>query len=108
MMGAPLAERLAIRHRQPLDELGCSLARGLRRLFPYGLADCVLDPANRVLNFTGGFFIPTLDLKLGVARGFANSFLHRAFGLLDRSLDAIFIHDLQSLSPQLPLRRRRL
>jgi hypothetical protein len=73
------------------------LARGLRRLFPYGLADCVLDPANRVLNFTGGFFIPALDLKLGVARGFADSFLHRAFGLLDRSLDAILSMTLHPL-----------
>jgi hypothetical protein len=51
-----------------------------------------LGPADRVLNFSGGFFIPSLDLKLGVARGFADRFLHHAFGMLDGSLDAIFVH----------------
>jgi len=64
------------------------------RLLLQSISQSVLDPAHRVLNLAGSFFIPALDLKLGVTRGLADSFLHRAFDLLGRSLDAIFVHDL--------------
>ena len=36
-------------------------------LFLQRFPHCILDPTDRVLNFSGGFFIPSLDLKLGVA-----------------------------------------
>jgi hypothetical protein len=68
-----------------------------RGLFLQGFSQSVLDPADGVLNFSGSFFIPALDLEFGVTGGFAYSFLHRAFGLLDRSLDAILVHGLTSI-----------
>ncbi len=64
------------------------------RLLLQSLSQSVFDSADCVLNLASGLFIPALDLKFGVAGDFADSFLHRAFGLLDRSLDAIFVHAL--------------
>ena len=64
---------------------------GARLLFqsvPHG----VLDPAYRVLNFACSFLVPAFDLKFGVTGDLAYSFFHRAFGLLDRPLDAILVH----------------
>jgi hypothetical protein len=64
---------------------------GDRLLFqsvPHG----VLDPAYRVLNFASSFLVPAFDLKFGVTGDLACSFFHCAFGLLDRSLDAILVH----------------
>jgi hypothetical protein len=62
-----------------------------RRLLLRSVPQSVLDSADCVLNFAGSFFIPALDFKHGVTGGLAYSFFHSAFGLLDRSLDAIFV-----------------
>jgi hypothetical protein len=67
------------------------LIRQVRALARRLLLQSVLDSADSVLNFAGSSFISALDLKLGVAGGFAYSFFHSAFGPLDRSFDAIFV-----------------
>jgi hypothetical protein len=83
----------------------CSLARGLRGLFLQSVPQGVLDASDRVLNFAGSLFVPTLDLKLGVTGGLAYSFFHSAFGLFDGSFDAIFVHGLYPLFLRRPAGR---
>src|SRR4051812_33890019 len=55
-------------------------------------AKSVLEPANGILNFSSGLFGFAVGLKLGIARDFADDFFHGTFGLLRRSLDAVFVH----------------
>jgi hypothetical protein len=73
------------------------LVRGLRRLLIQSVPQGVLDASDRVLDFAGSFFVPTLDLKLGVTGGLAHSFFRSAFGLFDGSFDTIFVHGLYPL-----------
>jgi hypothetical protein len=73
------------------------LVRGQRRLLLQSFPQGVLDASDCVLNFASRFFVPTLDLKLGVTGGLAHSFFHSAFGLFDGSFDAIFVHGLYPL-----------
>ena len=50
----------------PRPPRGVSFGRAAP-LFLYRVPHCIVDPTDRVLNFSGGFFILTLDLKLGAA-----------------------------------------
>ena len=74
-----------------------------RRLLRQSVPQGVLDASDRVLNFASSFFVPTLDLKLGVTGGLAHSFFHGAFGLFDGSFDAIFVHGLYPLFLRRPV-----
>src|ERR1700685_4213247 len=64
---------------------------GARLLFQ-SVPNGVLDPTDRVLNFASSFLVPAFDLEFGVTGDLAYSFFYGAFGLLDRSLDAILVH----------------
>ena len=79
------------------------MARGLGRLLLQSVPQGVLDPADRVLNFAGSYFVPTLDIKLGVTRGLAHSFFHSALGLFDGSFDAISVRGLCPLFLRRPV-----
>src|SRR3569832_163907 len=56
------------------------------------LARLVLEPADGVLNLAGALLRRAFGVGLGVARHLAGDFLHLAFGLLDRTFDAILVH----------------
>src|SRR3569833_2646226 len=56
------------------------------------LARLVLEPADGVLIFVGVLLCFAFGFGLGVARHLAGDFLHLAFGLLDRTFDAILVH----------------
>ena len=55
-------------------------------------AKCILNAADRVLNLSGNLFAFAFSFKLGITRNLADDFFYDTFGLLCRSLDAVFIH----------------
>lgn len=61
------------------------------------LAQGVLGLAEGFLDRSFGLFDLALDFKGLIAGQLADLFLHGAFDLLGRSLDAIIVHDLNSL-----------
>ena len=52
----------------------------------------ILDATDCILNLSGNLFAFAFSLKLGIASDLADDFFYDTFGLLCRSLDAVFIH----------------
>jgi hypothetical protein len=55
-------------------------------------AHCILQSADRVLHFARGLVALAFSFQLLVAEDLSSGFFHRAFGLLRRTADSIFIH----------------
>ena len=55
-------------------------------------AHCILQSADRVLQFAGGLVGFAFSFQLLVAEDLPDGFLHGSFGLLCRALDSIFIY----------------
>lgn len=69
------------------------LGQGVRGSRFEGFSDRVLHAANRILQFTHGPIGFSFSFGFLVARRFADGFLDAAHDLLERSSDAIPIHD---------------
>src|SRR6202022_4444822 len=60
-------------------------------------AQCVLQPANRILHLASSLVGLAVSFQLLIAEDLAGGFLHGSLGLLCRTFDSILIHVVCSL-----------